>query len=250
MTAARATQGLVGHRVVVVGGSSGMGAAAVPVLRAAGARVAAFDLPRAVWPQDVADAAELAGVVDVTDEPTIESALTQAREALGGIDAVVNCAGILGAVVPGIEETVADIQRLLSINLLGAFAVSRQALPAMINQGYGRIVHIASIAGKEGNPQMTGYSASKAGMIAMVKSLGKEYAASGVTVNAIAPASIETPLIQGMTPERREVQKSLIPARRFGTAEEVAHLIRFIVSPEASFTTGFVFDASGGRATY
>jgi 3-oxoacyl-[acyl-carrier protein] reductase len=247
---ARAQLGLTGHRVVVIGGSSGMGAAAVPVLQTAGARVASFDLPTARWPKAVTDVAELTGAVDVTDEPTVAAALDTAASELGGIDAVVNCAGILGAVVPGIEETVADVQRLLSINLLGAFAVSRQALPAMIEQGYGRIVHVASIAGKEGNPQMTGYSASKAGMIAMVKSLGKEYAASGVTVNAIAPASIETPLIQGMTPERREVQKALIPARRFGTAEEVAHLIRFIVSPEASFTTGFVFDASGGRATY
>lgn len=247
---ARARLGLDRHRVVVIGASSGMGAAAVPVLHAAGARVAAFDLPRAVWPNAVADAAELTGGVDITDETAIEAALTQAGEALGRIDAVVNCAGVLGAVVPGIEETVADVQRLLDINLLGAFALTRRALPAMIEQGYGRIVHVASIAGKEGNPQMTGYSASKAGMIAMVKSLGKEYAPSGVTINAIAPASIETPLIQGMTSQRREVQKSLIPARRFGTADEVAHLIRYIISPEASFTTGFVFDASGGRATY
>lgn len=248
--ATRSALGLTRHRAVVIGASSGMGAATVPVLRAAGARVAAFDLRSTVWPEAVTEAAELTGVVDVTDETTLEDAFALTREVLGGVDAVVNCAGILGAVVPGVEETVGDLQRLLNINLLGAFAVSRQALPQMIEQGYGRIVHVASIAGKEGNPQMTGYSASKAGMIAMVKSLGKEYAATGVTVNAIAPASIETPLIQGMAPERREVQKSLIPARRFGTAEEIAHLIRFIVSPEASFTTGFVFDASGGRATY
>lgn len=117
-------------------------------------------------------------------------------------------------------------------------------------RGYGRIIHIASIAGKEGNPQMAAYSASKAGVIGLVKAVGKEYAASGVTVNAIAPASIETPLIQAMDPERRDVQKSLIPMGRFGTAEEIAGIVSFIASDDASSTTGFVFDASGGRADY
>src|SRR5690606_31665265 len=130
------------------------------------------------------------------------------------------------------------------------FAVTRTALAHLVPQGFGRIIHIASIAGKEGNPQMAAYSASKAGVIGMVKAIGREYAASGVTVNAIAPASIDTPLIQGMTAERREVQKSLIPMGRFGTAEEIAGLVAYIASPDSSFTTGFVFDASGGRATY
>ena len=158
--------------------------------------------------------------------------------------------GILGPVEPTVDAGTDTFARIIAVNLGGAFSITRESLRLMLPAGYGRIVHIASIAGKEGNPQMAAYSASKAGVIGLVKSVGKEYAASGVTVNAIAPASVETPLIQGMSEERREVQKALIPMGRFGTPKEIAGLVSFIASDDASFTTGFVFDASGGRADY
>ncbi|MGW0688432.1 SDR family NAD(P)-dependent oxidoreductase [Streptomyces sp. NPDC002754] len=235
------------QHAVVVGACSGMGAAIVETLRGQGVRTQALDLPSASWSSEVAGGT---GPVDVTDVASVDSALMRAEEMFGAVEIVVNCAGILGPVAPTVETSQQTFERIVDLNLGGAFTVTRAALQLMLPRGYGRIVHIASMAGKEGNPQMAAYSASKAGVIGMVKSVGKEYAASGVTVNAIAPASVETPLIQGMTPERQEVQKSLIPMRRFGTVDEIAHLVSYIVSPQASFTTGFVYDASGGRADY
>lgn len=233
---------------IVVGASSGMGAAVVRRLVAHGIRVAALDLASATWLDDLG--ATFTGAIDVTDAAGVADAITGAATALGGVDIVVNCAGILGPVAATVDTEQETFSRIVNLNLGGAFAVTRAALAHLLPQGSGRIIHIASIAGKEGNPQMAAYSASKAGVIGMVKSVGREYAASGVTVNAIAPASIDTPLIQAMTPERRDVQKSLIPMGRFGTAEEIAGLVAYIASPESAFTTGFVFDASGGRATY
>ncbi|MCK6210741.1 SDR family oxidoreductase [Georgenia sp. EYE_87] len=225
-----------------------MGAAVVARLTDAGHAVAALDLATATWPQD--SRAVHRGSVDVTDADSVEEAVAEATRELGGLEIVVNCAGVLGPVEPTLETTQDTFQRIVGLNLGGAFAVTRAALARMVPAGYGRIVHVASIAGKEGNPQMAAYSASKAGVIGMVKSIGKEYAASGVTVNAIAPASIETPLIAGMTAERQAVQRSLIPMGRFGTVAEVAALVSYITSPDASFTTGFVYDLSGGRADY
>ncbi|MFJ8350731.1 SDR family NAD(P)-dependent oxidoreductase [Streptomyces sp. NPDC094153] len=235
------------QHAVVVGASSGMGAAIVETLRTQGIKTLALDLTSASWGDEVAG---MTGPVDVTDVASVESALKGAEEAFGAVEIVVNCAGILGPVAPTVETSQETFERIVDLNLGGAFTVTRAALELMLPRGYGRIVHIASVAGKEGNPQMAAYSASKAGVIGMVKAVGKEYAASGVTVNAVAPASVETPLIQGMTPERQEVQKSLIPMHRFGTVQEIAHLVSYIVSPQASFTTGFVYDASGGRADY
>lgn len=233
---------------IVVGASSGMGAAVVDRLTRDGFRVAGLDLATASWPDG--NAAEFTTAIDVTDSAGVASVIATADERLGGTDVVVNCAGILGPVEASVDVAASTFARIVGLNLGGAFAVTQAALHHMLPRHTGRIVHIASIAGKEGNPQMAAYSASKAGVIGMVKSVGKEYAASGVTINAVAPASIETPLIAGMTNERQEVQKSLIPMRRFGTVQEIAALVAYIVSPEASFTTGFVFDASGGRADY
>lgn len=240
----------LGHprNAIVIGASSGMGAAIVRRFAADGLRVAALDLATAAWPAHLPVAHT--GAIDVTDHDGVAAAIETAAAALDGVDAVVNCAGILGPVSPTIDTTPETFARIVSLNLGGAFAVTQAALTHLLPRGFGRIIHIASIAGKEGNPQMAAYSASKAGVIGLVKSVGKEYAASGVTVNAIAPASIETPLIQGMAPERRDVQKALIPMGRFGTVEEIAGLAAFIASPDSSFTTGFVFDASGGRADY
>lgn len=235
------------RRAVVVGASSGMGAAIVARLAQDGYRVAGLDLDGALWPEG--HRAEITGAIDVTDHDGVRDAIDRATSELGGLDVVVNCAGILGPVEATLDVAPATFQRIVGLNLGGAFAVTQAALARLLPQGSGRIVHIASIAGKEGNPQMAAYSASKAGVIGLVKSVGREYAASGVTVNAIAPASIETPLIAAMTEERRAVQKALIPMGRFGTAEEIAGLVSYIASEASSFTTGFVFDASGGRAT-
>lgn len=236
------------QRAIVVGASSGMGAAIVERLAGDGATVAGLDLAGAAWPQGSSAAHRID--VDVTDADLVERAFAEAVELLGGIEIVVSCAGILGPVEPTLETSQSTFDRIVGLNLGGAFAVTRAALAHLVPARYGRIVHIASIAGKEGNPQMAAYSASKAGVIGMVKSVGKEHATSGVTINAIAPASIETPLIAAMTEERREVQRSLIPMGRLGTVDEVASLVAFITSPSASFTTGFVYDLSGGRADY
>jgi 3-oxoacyl-[acyl-carrier protein] reductase len=233
---------------IVVGASSGMGAAIVRRFVSEGIAVAALDLGSAAWPKDLS--ATAIGDIDVTDPDNVSAAIAEAAQTLGSLDIVVNCAGILGPVASTLETSQETFSRVVDLNLGGAFAVTRVALAHLLPRGFGRIIHIASIAGKEGNPQMAAYSASKAGVIGLVKAVGKEYAASGVTVNAIAPASVETPLIQGMSPDRREVQRSLIPMGRFGTVEEIAGLVAYIASADSSFTTGFVFDASGGRADY
>jgi 3-oxoacyl-[acyl-carrier protein] reductase len=225
-----------------------MGAGIVRRLMSQGEQILGLDLENAAWPEDLELVERFQ--VDVSQQRSVDLAIESSTAALDGIDAVVNCAGILGPVKPLVKTASSEFFQLLNVNLLGAFHVTGAALKVMQPKGYGRIVHIASIAGKEGNPGMAGYSASKAGIIGMVKAAGKEVADSGVTINAIAPASIETPLIMGMTPERREAQKSLIPVGRFGTVEEVAALVEYVISPEASFTTGFTFDMSGGRAVY
>lgn len=239
-----------GYRCLVVGAARGIGRATVDLLAASGATVAACDLPGAVWTEADPHAPVKRFAIDLTDRNSVTGTVREAVAHLGGLDAVVNCAGVLGAVHPAAQEPVEQFETLLKTNLVGAFLLSREVLPVMAGAGFGRMVHIASIAGKDGNPRMTGYSASKAGLIGMVKALGREYAATGVTVNAVAPAAIDTPLIEAMTPRQRETQRDLIPMGRAGTADEAAALVRFILSRENSFTTGFVYDLSGGRATY
>lgn len=233
------------RRILVIAAGSGMGAAVAERFRARGAHVVAADLPTAEW---LSSAPGNLGV-DVTDLGSVQSVTDDALSRLGGLDVVVNCAGILGPVEPSHVVSSETFRRILDVDLMGAFHVSRAAIPALLDSESGRLIHIASIAGKEGNPQMGAYSAAKAGVIGLVKALGREYADSRMTVNALAPASIETPLILEMTEERREVQRSLIPMKRFGTVDEAASLVEFVASEEASFTTGFVYDLSGGRAT-
>lgn len=235
-----------GRRVLVIAAGSGMGAAIVERLRAGGALVAAADLDGPSWRET--DRANL--IVDVTDAESVDAAVAASVSRFGGLDVVVNCAGILGPVEPTHLATTETFRRIMEVDLVGAFHVTRAAIPALLESPSGRLIHVASIAGKEGNPQMSAYSAAKAGVIGLVKAVGKEYAATSMTVNAIAPASIDTPLLLGMSAERRAVQQSLIPMGRFGTVEEVAALVEFIGSDDASFTTGFVYDLSGGRATY
>ena len=169
----------------------------------------------------------------------------------GRLDILVNCAGITGPTSVNISDYGAEeFDRVLAVNLRGCFLTTKAALESMLPRRYGRILHLVSIAGKEGNPGMVGYSASKAGMTGLIKGVGKEYATSGITVNGLAPAVIQTPMNSDVTPATLAYMESRIPMGRLGTIEEVASLACWIVSPEASFNTGCIFDLSGGRATW
>lgn len=186
--------------------------------------------------------------IDVTDEESVARAVATVAERMGGLDAVVNTAGILGTVQSSADEQVAQFARLVAVNLTGAFIVSRAVLPLLAQSAHGRLVHFSSTAGKEGVAQMTGYSASEAGVMGLVKALARECAATPVTVNAIAPGKIDTPLIAGAAVTADDLAK--IPKGRLGTPAEAAALIAYVTSPAASCTTGAVFDLSGGRAPW
>lgn len=245
-----------GQTIAVVGAASGIGRAAALRLAAGGAHVVCLDrdLPR------VAETAELVradggaashGHLDVTDDASVGDAIAQAWTAHDGLHALVNCVGITGATnLLSHQVDPADFDTVYRVNLRGAFLVSRAVLPPMVERGYGRILQLASIAGKEGNAGMVAYSATKAGLIGMVKSQGKEYARTGVTINALAPAVIQTPLVDAMPAEQVDYMTSRIPAGRTGTLAEVSEMIAWIVSPACSFVTGFTFDMTGGRAVY
>lgn len=219
----------------MTGGCSGLGYAAAERLRAEGADVITFDL------QSSADV-----VVDVADDAAVAAASTS----VGAVDVLVNSAGIVGANVPLLETTVADWQRVLGVNVLGTVATMRAFIPGMVERGWGRVVNIASMAGKDGNPGLSAYSASKAAVIALTKSAGKELARTGVLVNSIAPAVIATPMNAETSPDVLAHITSLIPMGRVGRADEVAELIAWLASDRVSFSTGAVYDISGGRATY
>jgi 3-oxoacyl-[acyl-carrier protein] reductase len=223
------------RKAVVTGGESGLGAACVARLRREGVEVVSVDL-----------AAGADYRLDVGDPTAVGAAVSE----IGPVDILVNSAGVVGPNKPLWEITDAEWQRTLSVNLNGVFNLCRAVVPAMRARGWGRVVNIASIAGKEGNPNLAAYSASKAGVIGLTKSLGKELATSGVLVNAIAPAVIETPMNAETAPEVLAYMLSRIPMGRMGQAEEVAALTCWLVSDEVSFSTGAVYDISGGRATY
>ncbi len=220
---------------VVTGGASGLGAATAERLRADGMRVVTLD---------AADGADHR--IDVTDA----AALADLADALGPVDVLVNSAGIVGPNKPLLETTPEEWRRTLDVNVLGTVATMRAFAPGMVARGWGRVVNIASMAGKDGNPNLAAYSASKAAVIALTKSIGKELARTGVLVNAIAPAVIATPMNATTAPEVLEHITSLIPMGRVGGAEEVAELIAWLCSDRVSFSTGAVYDISGGRATY
>ena len=222
-------------KAIVTGAESGIGAACVARLRRQGVEVVSVDL---------ATGADYR--LDVSDPSAVEAAVSQ----IGAVDILVNSAGGVGPNKPLWEITDAEWQRTFSVNLDGVFNLCRAVIPAMRARGWGRIVNIASIAGKEGNPNLAAYSASKAAVIGLTKSLGKELATSGVLVNAIAPAVIETPMNAATAPEVLDYMVSRVPMGRMGRAEEVAALACWLVSDEVSFSTGAVYDISGGRATY
>lgn len=191
------------------------------------------------------------GELDMIEPQSVHTTVSAAMERHGSLDAVLNCVGITGQTgARSSEVPLEDFRRVLDINLVGAFALSQAVLPHMVERGYGRMLHVASIAGKEGNAGMVSYSASKAGLIGMVKSMGKEYAETGVTINALAPAVIRTELVEAMPTSQVEYMTSRIPMGRCGTLDEVAESIAWALSPAASFTTGFTFDLTGGRAVY
>lgn len=222
-------------KAIVTGGESGIGAACIARLRGSGVEAVSFDL---------APGADFQ--LDVSDGDAVNAAVAK----VGPVDIVINSAGIVGPNKPLWEITDAEWQRTIAINVNGVFNLCRAVVPAMREKGWGRIVNIASIAGKEGNPNLAAYSASKGAAIALTKSLGKELATSGVLVNAIAPAVIETPMNASTSPEVLAYMLSRVPMGRFGQAEEVAALAAWLASDEVSFSTGAVYDISGGRATY
>ena len=233
-----------GRVALVTGGSSGIGAATVRRLKAEGARVASLDLGGE--PPEAALA--LAG--DVSDSGDVNAAVARATAELGPIDVLVCSAGITGESVSTVDVTDDDWRRVMAIDADGVFFCNRAVLPGMIERGYGRIVNVASIAGKEGNPMAAAYSAAKAAVIGMTKSIGKDVARTGVIVNCIAPAVIETPILEGLSDEHVDYMIERIPMGRMGSADEVATLACWLASEECSFSTGATYDISGGRAVY
>lgn len=220
---------------LVTGGASGLGLAAAERLAEDGLRVVTVDLDSAADHR-----------VDVSDL----AAVSELAAAVGPVDVLINSAGVVGPNVPLWEVDPAEWDRTFAVNVRGIFNTCRSFIPGMRERGWGRIVNLASMAGKDGNPNLSAYSASKAAVIGMTKSLGKELATSGVIVNAIAPAVIATPMNAATAPEVLEYITNLIPMKRVGRPEEVAELIAWLASDKCSFSTGAVYDISGGRATY
>jgi 3-oxoacyl-[acyl-carrier protein] reductase len=241
-----------GRTAVVTGGASGIGFAVARRLVASGAQVTLWDNARAET--FAAASAELGGAhsqtVDVRDYASVEVARSTTLRRMGRIDVLVNSAGITGPNALTWEYPLDAWRDVLDVNLTGTFHCCRAIVPGMRETGYGRIVNIASVAGKEGNPNASAYSASKAGVIALTKSLGKELATTAVRVNCVTPAAVETPMFAQMSAEHIDYMKSKIPMNRFGTVDEVAALIAWLCTEECTFSTGAVFDISGGRSTY
>lgn len=243
----------VDQTAVVTGGASGLGLAIARRLHSEGAFVAVFDAHATGAAALSAEFGDRGAVfeVDVSSEPAVREAVANVLARRGRIDVLVNCAGITGRTnVKSEEVSLDDFERVLAVNLRGSFLTAKHVLPAMRRQAYGRILHLASIAGKEGNAGMLAYSASKAAVIGMTKVQGKEYAGTGVTINALAPAVIRTPMVDALPAAQVEYMTSRIPMQRCGTLGEVAAMAAFIVSRDTGFTTGFTFDLTGGRAVY
>jgi len=238
------TERFSGRVALVTGGSSGIGAATARRLLSEGARVASLDMDTNA-PDGV-----LALEGDVSRSADVEAAVARAHRELGPIDVLVCSAGVPGASLATVDVSDEEWRRVMGINADGVFFSNRAVIPSMVERGYGRIVNVASIAGKEGNPMAGAYSASKAAVIAMTKAIGKDIARTGVLVNCVAPAVIETPILDGISEEHIGYMVERIPMGRMGEPEEVAALVCWLASEECSFSTGATYDISGGRAVY
>ena len=225
------------RRAVVTGGLSGIGEAVAKRIEAEGGKVAIWDMQGGIR-------------TDISDFDSVQAAAAETVKQLGGIDILVNSAGIAGPTATVVDVKLEDWHRTIAINLNGTFFTNRAVVPHMLAQNYGRIVNIASIAGKEGNPNASAYSASKAGVIGFTKSLAKELAKTGITVNSVTPAAVRTPIFDQIPQSHVDFMLSKIPMGRLGKVDEVASLVCWLASEECSFSTGAVFDVSGGRATY
>ena len=246
------TYDLSGRTAIVTGGAQGIGLAVASRLLASGAKVASWDTNQTRNLETVealkGDAAAIE--VDISSWDSVQSALSQTESALGPVDIVVNSAGLAGPNNTVEDYDVDTFAHICAVNLNGTFHVNKAVVPGMRARNYGRIVNIASIAGKEGNPNACAYSASKAGVIGFTKSLGKELAGHDIAVNCVTPAAARTPIFDQMSEEHIAYMLSKIPRERFLEVEEAANMITWLVSAENSFTTAGVFDLSGGRATY
>ncbi len=234
---------LKGKTAVVTGGAQGIGLSVVKRIQASGGKVA-------VWDMQPAEVADFATTCDIADAGSVRAALKNTEEAIGNVDILVNSAGIAGPnmAIPDYPDT--DWAQIIAVNLTGTFNTNKAVIPGMRARNYGRIVNIASIAGKEGNPNACAYSASKAGVIGFTKSAGKENADKDLSINCVTPAAARTPIFDQMSEEHIGYMLSKIPRERFLEVEEAANMIVWLASAENSFTTGAVFDLSGGRATY
>ena len=243
---------LHGRHGVITGGATGLGFAIAQRMLASGASVTLWDRD----PQALERACKSLGggargvLVDVADYSQVEAALAQTLRATSQIDMLVNSAGITGPNTTLWDYPVTEWERVMQVNLNGVFHVCKAVVPVMRSQDYGRIVNIASVAGKEGNPNASAYSASKAAVIGLTKSLGKELAQTGIRVNCVTPAAVQTPIFEQMKPEHIAYMLGKIPMGRFGTTDEVASMVCWLCTQECSFSTGAVFDLSGGRSTY
>ena len=240
---------LNGRVAAITGGARGIGYAIAARFVQSGAKVALWDVAGAE-----ASAGKLQGAIgvatDVTQEKSVAAALAETERRLGPVDILVASAGITGPVATVADYSLCDWQKVIDIDLTGVFLTNRAVVPGMIKRNYGRIVNIASIAGKEGNPKAAAYAAAKAGVIGLTKALGKELATTGVRVNCVAPAVIKTELLEQVSDEFIKFMISKIPMGRFGTVDEAAALVAWLASEDCSFSTGAVYDLSGGRATY
>lgn len=241
---------------IISGGADGLGKGIAGRIASEGGRVILLDINTAFLAATVGEFTTLGYqaegyVVNIADEAAVRNVFASTVEKCGQVDIMVNAAGIVGPTSTAIVDYPTEaFDRLYEINLRGSFLMTKYAVKVMMPKNYGRILLIASMAGKDGNPNMIGYTASKAGVIGLVKGVGKEYATTNITVNGLAPAVIKTAMNENTSPEQLVYMTSKIPMNRLGTVEEVAALSAWIVSRESSFNTGFVFDLSGGRATY
>ena len=239
---------------VITGAGSGIGRACAVAFSKKGITLALLDLDaeglKETLLQVNATTAKIY-MLDIVSENEMKTVIEEVEQDFNRIDILINCAGITGQTNKKSHETdLENLRKIMDVNFFGSYLSSKYVLPIMLKNSYGRILHISSISGKEGNEGMLGYSASKAAVIAMAKVQGKEYAGTGITINALAPSVIQTPLVDALPQAQIDYMLNKVPAKRLCTLEEAVNMIAFIVSPENSFTTGFTFDLSGGRATY